>query len=283
MKRAFTLIELLVVIAIIAILAAILFPVFAQAKAAAKAAASLSNIKQSSLASIMYSGDYDDVFVPGASWNTGSDPICYGDACVSTWVWLEQPYMKNGDLFQDPLGPSIPSEAGVSKAVLASVESQYGLNVDHLSPWDGTATRPVSQTATANPADTVLMTSKYATSEWVYGVTDGVAFQWDANTDNGPLINTVVGSPECYTIASACIDNWGLHSAWAGLVKTEVAGMTTGGVSARNADNVMVVWVDGHASKKKRSQLAAGTNYTSTLDAGSLTYTDKSKYVWDIE
>ena len=60
-RAGFTLIELLVVIAIIAILAAILFPDFAQAKAAAKATATLSNIKQQSLAHIMYAGDSDDV------------------------------------------------------------------------------------------------------------------------------------------------------------------------------------------------------------------------------
>ena len=66
MKRAFTLIELLVVIAIIAILAAILFPVFAQAKEAAKGRRHLSNLKQRPAASIMYSGDTDDMF-PRAS------------------------------------------------------------------------------------------------------------------------------------------------------------------------------------------------------------------------
>jgi prepilin-type N-terminal cleavage/methylation domain-containing protein/prepilin-type processing-associated H-X9-DG protein len=67
-KNAFTLIELLVVIAIIAILAAILFPVFAQAKMAAKKTASLSNMKQTSLADAMYSNDYDDNLPAGGFW-----------------------------------------------------------------------------------------------------------------------------------------------------------------------------------------------------------------------
>ncbi|RYG28840.1 prepilin-type N-terminal cleavage/methylation domain-containing protein, partial [bacterium] len=62
-NKGFTLIELLVVIAIIAILAAILFPVFAQAKAAAKKTADLSNVKQQATASLLYSGDSDDVMV----------------------------------------------------------------------------------------------------------------------------------------------------------------------------------------------------------------------------
>jgi prepilin-type N-terminal cleavage/methylation domain-containing protein/prepilin-type processing-associated H-X9-DG protein len=60
MRKGFTLIELLVVIAIIAILAAILFPVFARARAKAQAATCLSNVKQLTLASIMYASDYDE-------------------------------------------------------------------------------------------------------------------------------------------------------------------------------------------------------------------------------
>ncbi len=91
-KKAFTLIELLVVIAIIAILAAILFPVFAQAKSAAKTTAALSNVKQVSLASIMYSSDYDDTIV---IWEQAVDPWI-------PWPILFQPYVKNSSLMFDP-------------------------------------------------------------------------------------------------------------------------------------------------------------------------------------
>jgi len=59
-RRGFTLIELLVVIAIIAILAAILFPVFARAREAARKATCISNVKQITLACIMYAQDYDE-------------------------------------------------------------------------------------------------------------------------------------------------------------------------------------------------------------------------------
>jgi len=91
-KQGFTLIELLVVIAIIAILAAILFPVFAQARAKARAASCLSNIKQLSLAEIMYAGDYDQKTScqNTTSWNTQC--ILYGgnsSTKAGTGLWWD--------------------------------------------------------------------------------------------------------------------------------------------------------------------------------------------------
>jgi prepilin-type N-terminal cleavage/methylation domain-containing protein len=100
MKRAFTLIELLVVIAIIAILAAILFPVFAQAKAAAKATQSLSNTKQIGTAQQIYLADYDDVY-PIRRFCLQTSPTT-----IYSWKQAMYPYMKNRDLWTDPVNPS---------------------------------------------------------------------------------------------------------------------------------------------------------------------------------
>ncbi|RYG26826.1 prepilin-type N-terminal cleavage/methylation domain-containing protein [bacterium] len=94
MKKAFTLIELLVVIAIIAILAAILFPVFAQAKLAAKKISDLSNVKQLTTATLIYSNDADDVIPHMKRY----DPYVFAARLL--------PYTKNRDIFKNPASSS---------------------------------------------------------------------------------------------------------------------------------------------------------------------------------
>ena len=129
-RKGFTLIELLVVIAIIAILAAILFPVFAQAKEAAKKASCLSNVKQISLATKIYTNDYDDQLYPhrfncggtpannfaatqvcseyldgsGNLLSSAPDPLNAADPTNKRvyWVYLLQPYTKNYNMFVCP-------------------------------------------------------------------------------------------------------------------------------------------------------------------------------------
>ncbi len=87
-NRGFTLIELLVVIAIIAILAAILFPVFAQAREKARQATCTSNLKQTGMAMLMYTGDYDET-LPWAAFNPPGQTL-------TMWYDLVEPYVKSG-------------------------------------------------------------------------------------------------------------------------------------------------------------------------------------------
>jgi prepilin-type N-terminal cleavage/methylation domain-containing protein len=158
MKRAFTLIELLVVIAIIAILAAILFPVFAQAKAAAKKSSSISNLKQLTLAQLMYAGDYDDIFTYG--FNTGGSSR--RDTWRPTFDWMLQPYIKNWDILTSPgdsLSGLFPAEANPSGRPLRRSYGMPGniggyrvVNIDGENRFFGRNNSTIPQ-----PADTVLL------------------------------------------------------------------------------------------------------------------------------
>ena len=64
-RRFFTLIELLVVIAIIGLLAGMLVPALIKAKAASQTPACLNQLKNIGVASMQYSGDYNDGIVLG--------------------------------------------------------------------------------------------------------------------------------------------------------------------------------------------------------------------------
>ncbi len=119
-STAFTLIELLVVIAIIAILAAILFPVFAQAREKARATTCVSNMKQISLATLMYTQDYDECF-PFAQGN---------DVQRATIADLVDPYIKAGNLNNDSAGGNAWPETSVWVC-------PDGKTVDHGGDQDG--------------------------------------------------------------------------------------------------------------------------------------------------
>ena len=176
-RKAFTLIELLVVIAIIAILAAILFPVFAQAKLAAKKSVCVSDQKQISLAMLMYTNDYDDLFPQG---ETGDDycplPTCQPHLTWSTFIY---PYVKNGDQNIDPTNNNAVSTAKGGLFLDPAAPPVDQNNVSHegyyfgpnrlICPANyqsgqtwfvGQLVVPLSSTYLPTPADTVLLSEK---------------------------------------------------------------------------------------------------------------------------
>ncbi len=294
MKKAFTLIELLVVIAIIAILAAILFPVFAQAKLAAKNAASISNAKQIGLAHTLYTADSDDVAVLNG--NTDSDaPFSLKSLTGSgpstpykSWGYLMQPYMKNYDIFQDPLiQPESTTKDTIGNRILG-YKTQYGYAFTIHSPalyfpssmqytYSGRSLQSI-----ARPAETVLFVEKKSRNnnpDW-YWENSTV---WGANVVNPPGCKNDYTST-LTTPLSLCLplNLWGSDAKSYPTQSFEEGGMS-GGVAWRRNGRSIVSWTDGHTKSVTAGQLAAGTNWTPNTPSSQVTITDKDRFVWDAE
>lgn len=298
-KNAFTLIELLVVIAIIAILAAILFPVFAQAKAAAKKTASLSNNKQINLGCIMYANDYDDYVVPATQFDTNNALYWYGFACseFNPWTYNILPYEKTGQIFEDPQTTANVqgTPAYYSTSQYDSYNTEYSYNFTQLDPWVSAPNNPLAQscgmnytwngissTAIGKPAQVVLATASSTSQEggWFwYGL-------------SGPLPWEVIEPPYCqgdgydFDGTSYCMGNngwgsWGAGSYVAGALKNNpIAGAFTGNSSLRDANQTVVSFVDGHAKTMQPGALAAGTNWSPTIQSTAVVVTNPSAYLW---
>jgi len=155
----FTLIELLVVIAIIAILAAILFPVFAQAREKARQTSCLSNIKELTLGSIMYTADYDSKYIGGGGTCFGGWPGCNATnnpTPTAQWQWVVQPYIKNIQILECP---SDPRDGNIP---VSYVENNWGLSGPSRGGWG------MNEAATIARAEIVELTEGGNT-----GYTDG--------------------------------------------------------------------------------------------------------------
>lgn len=262
MKKAFTLIELLVVIAIIAILAAILFPVFAQAKAAAKKTQALSNVKQNALGIIMYVADYDDAFPIGSpdDWeHITVDAAGNRNQPVSGWSVTTKPYIKNLGVLRDPSDPLKPTLAddyvqrrlaSGGDAIAISFATNGWMNAQApdwqwgmwgvIGMYQNWMNGPKTATSTSvsNPADTVLMASRFGSTD-VWGPDSFFAgVSWWDGTGFGGLVpdGTRNGTP--YTVSGT----------WSGRSGTFNKNNKFGAVSAVYADKALFAWTDGHAS-----------------------------------
>lgn len=290
MKRAFTLIELLVVIAIIAILAAILFPVFAQAKVAAKGTASLSNIKQNGTAWHTYANDFDDMAVP--VWALVPGPLYFTPAGpnvpYSPWPQLLQPYMKNGQITQDPVTSPNATENNIPEQTIWPYRPQYGYAMTVWSPLTGYGTgrdggpKPQSLTSAAQPSETIVFTARKSrkTLDWYTG--NGIV--WMAPTMAAPYCTTTGNTGTNPLGPCVLVMRWGVRGC-GNLTPypTDEDGGRTGGVAIRKTGLGLALFADSSAKFQSPSRLAAGTNWHWNINPAQIRLTDVSKYLWDLD
>ncbi|MFQ6132782.1 MAG: DUF1559 domain-containing protein [Armatimonadota bacterium] len=156
----FTLIELLVVIAIIAILAAILFPVFAKAQEKARAASCLSNMKQITLAILMYVSDHDSRFPEGRYPPTptggGGGPALYSYRCAV------MPYARNHELWFCPSRMDFGNKWQGNCPDPSGTPRRSSISINRIHEYDETAENPEppmgkSEGRIYAAADTILL------------------------------------------------------------------------------------------------------------------------------
>jgi len=186
------------------------------------------------------------------------------------WTFDIAPYLKNAQIFADPLYGG----SGLS-AFNLEVYPDYGYNYTTLSP-DETAASPwrfpgETLAAINAPAGTVLLSAKFDNKEMG-------AYWYGAGT---MLNEGNAEPPDCSDIPANCWTDWAPNGNDS-ILKTEFAGVYTGGNTPRKQGNLNFSFCDGHAKFLQEGQGAAGTNWYKGIGAGAVHITDSTKYLWQV-
>ena len=161
-RNGFTLIELLVVIAIIAVLAAILFPVFARVRENGRRTSCVSNVRQLTLAMMMYIHDYDGHYPPRYPDFTPGPMFRCRTCRTVDWRPYARPYVKNEQVFV------CPSDIGAPPQLASDPMNKVSPRPGRMADFYGSSycfqvalTRIRSEAAVPRSSETVMLAEIY--------------------------------------------------------------------------------------------------------------------------
>jgi prepilin-type N-terminal cleavage/methylation domain-containing protein len=282
-SHGFTLIELLVVIAIIAILAALLLPALARAKRRSQQIVCASNLKQLSMANIMYASDFNGALMqaplpasPGpygtyAQWLGGM--IDYFARATNMILCPSAPdSLTPGQLAANGLIPS-GSPTGGGGGQPGTADNAYVLYFGQNTPVGTTYACDYTYngwfySANGVDADLVENTVNHTTGNWIFANESQVR-----KPDSTPVYADGIWEDACPTeIDSPCINlwtgaNWNSGGRKGGYEMGRVAIQRHGGVASADRNHktswqtsppiggVNVGTFDGHAELSKLPDL----------------------------
>jgi prepilin-type N-terminal cleavage/methylation domain-containing protein len=284
-RRAFTLLELIVTLAILVILAGVLFPVLARARLEGLRVGCISNFRQVTAAALMYSADYDDVFVPVNHRTAGG-----GDSSNDrTWVQLLLPYGRSFQIFFCPADAQgfraatarfdadlVPGDTS-SGYFSASQSVNVGYNHQYLSPIlrtsQGWQAMPRSAASVADPASSLAFVDSTGPLSTVSGGSWLVSApcRYEA-TASGQVLDTFSGRMEPIEIFTTT-DGW---PAVDQPVDTEP--IQYGGAWPRHGERFTIATLDGGTRSVSLGHLTRGCDVGANWSG---LIRDNRAYLWD--